>query len=823
MLKRWGLQGHLLLAFFTISALGFVGAVTAMYSIITIGLSLDVVTRHAVPSAFASQQLSRHVERVVSIGPALLLVSSDDRFIEVKNRIREQVDRLKASLNSVASHDVAAENLPQIEATIAKFIANLSLLEQVVAQKMVAQRNKQDLMSELNTTDLAARRLLTPGIRVLDSNMSVLRKQNRKGKATGQPLIDGVTLTSDKTLVAKLYPLQKARFEIALIHSLLLTAAAAERTELQVLSHPLKRSAKSLEQLTSLMGDDVRQRMLQRVWEFGNFTTGTKSILAARGKELQLIDRGQKLLAENELLSRQLTDLVDALILQTNAQMQTSNRTAKSLQRWSAAALFVVVAISFAGSAAIVWFYVHRFLVARISVLTTSMMAIANGDLESEIPTGGFDEIGRMAKALEVFRDTAIKVKMTNLEEISQVRRRLSDAVESLSEGFALFDQDARLVIYNKRLSEDVFPKLGHVIAPGVSYADLVSSIVHTIARATKTETGQWINSELERFSKGNGAFTYHLVDGRWIHATWRKTHEDGTVITYADITELKDREALLAEKTAQLEHLSNQLAKYIPPQVYDVVSHWDGDVHIASTRKKLTVFFSDIAGFTETADKLESEEVTHLINNYLSEMSKIAFQYGGTIDKFMGDGIMIFFGDPETHGIKQDALACTRMAIAMQEKLQLLAQVWRKVGIEKPLKVRMGIHTGYCTVGNFGSEDRMDYTIMGSGANTASRLETAAIPGKILISYETFSQVQDKIRCKEAQAIEVKGMAYPVTTYQVIGEYDKANLLAQGYQIKSPNLTLDIQMSEMSEDEKQKAIVSLKDGLKYLTKDSVK
>jgi adenylate cyclase len=129
--------------------------------------------------------------------------------------------------------------------------------------------------------------------------------------------------------------------------------------------------------------------------------------------------------------------------------------------------------------------------------------------------------------------------------------------------------------------------------------------------------------------------------------------------------------------------------------------------VKLASQRKKLTVFFSDIAGFTETAERLESEDLIWLLNHYLTEMSRIASAHGATIDKYVGDAIVIFFGDPESSGVMEDALACVRMAIAMRERMGDLADIWRDMGLATPFRCRMGINTGFCTVGNFGSEDR--------------------------------------------------------------------------------------------------------------------
>jgi len=252
-----------------------------------------------------------------------------------------------------------------------------------------------------------------------------------------------------------------------------------------------------------------------------------------------------------------------------------------------------------------------------------------------------------------------------------------------------------------------------------------------------------------------------------------RSELEDLRVLYEATIEHGEAVEDQLADQSARLQDLSKKLAKYLSPQVYQSIFEGRQDAKIAATRKKLTVFFSDIADFTETADRLESEELTGILNEYLTEMSNIALKHGATIDKYVGDAILIFFGDPESRGVTEDALACVRMAIEMQERMKQLQEVWRRAGISKPMKCRMGIHTDYCTVGNFGSEDRLDYTIIGRGVNTASRLESLSTPGSILISFETWSQVKDHIKCAENGEVTVKGIAYPVSTYEVIGLKD--------------------------------------------------
>src|SRR5262249_27328670 len=149
-----------------------------------------------------------------------------------------------------------------------------------------------------------------------------------------------------------------------------------------------------------------------------------------------------------------------------------------------------------------------------------------------------------------------------------------------------------------------------------------------------------------------------------------RQTGDRGTVAVYSDITDLKQREEELTTKSNALEQLSNQLAKYLSPQVYDSIFTGKQQVKLVSQRKRLTIFFSDLADFTEPTKVLESEDLPRLLNQYLTEMSQIALAHGATIDKYVGDAIVIFFGDPETRGVKEDAVACVKMAIAMREKM---------------------------------------------------------------------------------------------------------------------------------------------------------
>jgi adenylate cyclase len=220
---------------------------------------------------------------------------------------------------------------------------------------------------------------------------------------------------------------------------------------------------------------------------------------------------------------------------------------------------------------------------------------------------------------------------------------------------------------------------------------------------------------------------------------------------------------------------LSLKISRYISPQVYKSIFSGQKDVTIHTERKKLTIFFSDIQNFTATTERLQPEQITQLLNEYFTEMSVIAQEHGGTIDKFIGDAMLIFFGDPETRGDRADAQACVRMAWSMQRRLLELNAKWRAAGIEHPFKARMGINSGYCNVGNFGSSDRMDYTIIGAEANLAARLQSIAEPGGIVLSYETFALVRDVVTAHQLPPITMKGISREVVPYSVDNVLDTA------------------------------------------------
>uniref|UniRef100_UPI0017815549 PAS-domain containing protein n=1 Tax=Mesorhizobium mediterraneum TaxID=43617 RepID=UPI0017815549 len=693
---------------------------------------------------------------------------------------------------------------------------NLDALDDLVATRLAVVARKKELLRRLSATTIAGQRLVAPGILVMNSRLAQWRAA--AADASLAPDRSAAVMADLVQAIAAYIPQQRAHQEMSAVNDALVrTADASTPGDLALTLFPLRRSLAALEAISAEIDEKLQVRFRQRVDEFKALIDGEKSIPKARQDELAVLAQGEKLLGENNRLSRSLTAAVDRLVAAADREITASGLEAAVVQRYGTGVVLGSAFLSLLSSVLVVWLYVDRSLLARLGAVSQGMFAIAGGNLRAPLPAAGRDEIGRMAEALRLFRDTAVEVEEKNLREVAEARQRLVDAIESISEGFALYDGQDRLVLSNSRYRELLYAGLEEM-TPGTIFEHIIRrSAERGYIKDAEGRVEEWVAERLSRHRNPGDPWVQRRGDGRWIMIGERRITGGGTVAVYSDITELKQREENLAEKSAALEALSNKLAKYLAPQVYKSIFSGRQDVRIASQRKKLTICFSDIAGFTETTDKMESEDLTQLLNHYLTEMSKIASDHGATIDKYVGDAILMFFGDPETRGVKEDALACVEMALAMQKRMTDLAEIWRDIGIETPLRCRIGIHTDYCTVGNFGSEDRMDYTIIGGAVNLASRLEQEAPPGAVLISYETFAQVKDTIACVELGHIQVRGIAYPVATYRVLDL--KANMIAARSAVRTvlPHLRLEAEPELMSADERDQAANALRDVLDRL------
>jgi len=230
----------------------------------------------------------------------------------------------------------------------------------------------------------------------------------------------------------------------------------------------------------------------------------------------------------------------------------------------------------------------------------------------------------------------------------------------------------------------------------------------------------------------------------------------------------VKDRTEEIEDKNNKLLNIEKNLKKYLPVQLVNSIKSDCEEAIPETTRKKLTMFFSDIKDFTQITDAMEPEDMATLLNEYLTEMNYIIDKYDGTLAQITGDSLLVFFGAPVYINDWDHATRCVNMALDMQTRMKELEKKWFKLGIDENLRIRCGINTGMATVGDFGSNTRKLYTAHGMQVNIAARLEQACKPGCILISHSTWALVSDKIQCTEQGQIDIKGYHKPVRTYCV-------------------------------------------------------
>jgi adenylate cyclase len=223
-----------------------------------------------------------------------------------------------------------------------------------------------------------------------------------------------------------------------------------------------------------------------------------------------------------------------------------------------------------------------------------------------------------------------------------------------------------------------------------------------------------------------------------------------------------------LREARERIERSARVIGRYVPSQVAERILGGEHDEHFRPVRERLTVFFSDLQGFTAIAEELEPESLEKMLNEYFSEMTRIADRHGGTVDELSGDAILVFFGAPTATTDKDHALRAARMAREMQHAVESLNGRWSRSGIDASFRVRMGIHTGVVTVGNFGSSGRMKYGVLGRHVNLAARIQSTCEPGQILVSHTTWLLIRDEMPCRPRGEAVLKGIARPVKLYEL-------------------------------------------------------
>ena len=224
-------------------------------------------------------------------------------------------------------------------------------------------------------------------------------------------------------------------------------------------------------------------------------------------------------------------------------------------------------------------------------------------------------------------------------------------------------------------------------------------------------------------------------------------------------------QQMVMAIEASKLTNLRYAFSRYVDHQLVDGILSDPGKLKLGGERRKITVLFADIRGFTTMAEKMRPEEVVDLLNTYLSGLTGVVFKYGGTLDKYMGDCVMAVFGAPISH--YNDTERAVFSAVEMQEYIEAINAKRDKEGLER-VEIGIGINTGFVISGNMGSVDRMDYTVIGDAVNTASRLEGQAAKGQILVTKEVFDEVKYLVEADYLTSLAVKGREQQIEVFEI-------------------------------------------------------
>jgi len=220
---------------------------------------------------------------------------------------------------------------------------------------------------------------------------------------------------------------------------------------------------------------------------------------------------------------------------------------------------------------------------------------------------------------------------------------------------------------------------------------------------------------------------------------------------------------------------VTNLFGMHVSPAIVnDILSSEDptGALALKGKKVKATIFYSDIRGFTAMSENMTPEEIYNQLNEYFEEMCAIIFEYGGYVDKFIGDCVMAVFSAP--YQTPHDAKNAVLAAVAQQKKILELAEKWKALG-KREFTVGMGVNTGDVVMGNLGSSSRMNYTVIGDNVNLAARLYNVAKAGEIIISDYTYQEVKDLVVAEDREPVMVKGKKDPISIYNILDIKDGA------------------------------------------------
>ena len=473
----WGLRGRLLLSFIAISSFAVIAAIVGTYAFHTIGKAVDEITDRTIPPAIISLELAQRTERILAVGPTLLGVSSVNELAGESAALDQEFKEAEKLVVQLSNTDVAETELKEIQTAFAQVNANFTALKAVTQKRIASVDRKDEVVRDIFSAYNQFRAILTPRFEDLQRNVSLLRKTlDPAGSSTEERLAAFESLNS---ALRDLAPLEQIQQEAAKSFEALLRAAGASTpASLDTIRNQVTQSLGQIDNLVSGLAPDALSALTGSLSRLRSDAIGDGGIMSARLVELETIDEGRRLTVENSVFAARLSSAVENLVAESTRGITAATDRTRSVQKLGNTTLLAVVALSLISSVLIVWLYVGRNVVARLTALSAGMRGIVSGRRDITVSVRGHDEITEMARAVEVFRDNAI-----SLDRFVAEREQAAQQLEKL-----VAERTAELA-----RSVDELRALGEVSQTINSTLDLntvLGAIVSKAAQLSGTETG---------------------------------------------------------------------------------------------------------------------------------------------------------------------------------------------------------------------------------------------------------------------------------------------------------------------------------------------
>ena len=524
MFQRMGVRGRLLLAFMGISAFALIAAAAAMYAFSEIGGALDRITNERLPAALDALALSRQAERIVAAAPKLLAATDAETQTAVSRDISGEASRLD-ELHARLRNEIEPVRWQALDDHIAQIGANLAELEVVISERLALAAERGNIMRQLLNAARVARRMSEPGKALIESRLAEWQSSN--SDQTDEPIQDDAAELMGT--FGAILPQQRAELAVGTIaEGAFRIAAADDQAKLVVLAKHAKRALEQLEGHIAQFPPKLRARAHQQWSIFNEALLSERGLIELRRAELTALDRANEVLDANADISDSLTAAIEALVIEARSDIDRSTSDAAAAQKFSANVLISVVLLSLLSSALIVWLYVDRNLLARLTALSDSMLAVAGGELRvAAARRRRADEIGEMTEALTVFRDTAVEVEESRPARDRRGAPALGRCHREHLGGLCLLRRRRPLQLCNARYQELLIGGTEIEIEPGTTFEVIVRRAVERgLIDGCHRRPEGYVQERLARHRDPGQPILQRRAGGRWLLVGERRVAE---------------------------------------------------------------------------------------------------------------------------------------------------------------------------------------------------------------------------------------------------------------------------------------------------------